>query len=151
MMPDVKIVEGKRVFLDGLELVRKKIPWANHCREIFYTDEYVIKVIFDEEDHSSMDQNILEYRKWKKISKIKKDSIYFAPVVFCEKGGKYLIQKRFRFTTHRRTDDIRNKVNSLCKKYDIGDVPSHENRNWAMINRNHPLIYDYGLDEYWSE
>lgn len=143
-------IDGKNVYLNNQLLKKKKILWYTHCREIFLNDNYVVKVVFDEEDISSMNQNVLEYNKWKKISK-KKDSIYFAPVFFCEKNGLYLVQKRYYFTSHRRNDDIRNKIKSLCKKYDIGDVPHYENRNWAMIGKNMPIIYDYGSDEYWSE
>ena len=141
----------KRVLLNGKELNKKKIYWANHCREIFLSQDYVVKAVLDSNDTSSFNQNILEFRKWKRISKNKADSIYFAPVVYCDKMGLFLVQKRFYFTSHRRTEEIRDKIKYLCSKYDVGDVPNYENRNWAMIGKNHPLIYDYGSDEYWSE
>lgn len=147
---DVRIIE-KRVFLNGRELKRKNIRWANHCREIFLDQDYVVKVVFDKKDVSSFNQNILEFRKWKIISNHKTDSSYFAPVLNCDKDGFFLIQKRFYFTSHRKTDEVRDKIKYLCSKYDVGDVPNYENRNWAMIGKNHPLIYDYGSDEYWSE
>ncbi len=148
-MLTIKIIEDK-VYLNNELLVKKKILWRNHCRDIFINKEYVVKVVFDKKDDSSMDQNLLEYEKWKVISKTS-DSTFFAPVMLCHKKGKFLVQERYYFTSHRRNDDVRNKIKSLCKKYDIGDVPHYENRNWAMIGKNMPIIYDYGSDEYWSE
>jgi len=141
---------GKDVYLDNQLLKKKKIHWRNHCREIFLNKDYVVKVVLNKKDDSSIEQNILESLKWKYIVK-NKDENYFAPVVKCDKKGLYLVQKRLYFTSHKRTDEIRNIVKELCKKYDIGDVPYYENRNWGMIGRHNPVIYDYGSDEYWSE
>ena len=144
-------VLSNSVLIDGKEIKRKRLPWANHCREIFLYNDYVIKVVLNPMDYLSMDQNIFEYKKWKEISKNKDDSKYFAPVLFCKRNGLYLIQKRFYFRSSKRTESIREKVKQLCKKYDISDVPSYENRNWAMIGKDKPIIYDYGSEGYWSE
>ena len=42
---NVEIV-GKQVFVDGVLATRKRLEKSSHCREIFYTDKYVIKVSF---------------------------------------------------------------------------------------------------------
>jgi len=114
------------VFLEGVKLKRKKLPRYDHCREIFYSDNFVVKIsggdVWNIKDYYGDEQNRLEWNNWKRIKKSKYDSLFFAPVLYCEKYGRYLVQKRFFFTSHKRDQKTRDFVKELCDKYGIGDV-----------------------------
>lgn len=43
---------------------------------------------------------------------------------------------------------MRKIVEGLCKKFNIGDVDSDDNKNWGMIGSLHPIIFDYGIEGY---
>ena len=77
-----------------------------------------------------------------------KDSFYrkyFAPSIYCHKRGLFLVQERIRFTSHSRTDEVRDFVRKIAKKFGLEDVESGDNKNWGMIGKNHPIIFDYGV------
>ncbi len=138
-VPKIQIIKGW-VYIDGKKAKKKYMPDWYHCRDIFYDDEYVVKVENKDGEYFS-NQNGQEYSRWKNVIE-KSDKKYFAPCLkYCE---AYLIQKRIPNRTFKRTDSVRELVWSLSKKYDLCDVEGDENKNWLMADSRTPCIFDYG-------
>lgn len=135
---------GKRkVFINGVKLVRR-VPGVDHCRDIYLGKDIVLK-IDDVDSEYFNEQNNMEWEKWLTVKKTK-DRDFFAPIL--KKTKLYLIQKRVRAAKRAPTEEDENIVNKITKRWGIGDVFGSENRNWAICaEKNHPVIYDYGIEE----
>jgi hypothetical protein len=139
-LPTIKIINGWP-YLDGKK-IKKKYTYSNgHCREIFYTDSYIVKIDMDR-DYIDR-QNSTEAKLWGELDE--RDRIFFCPVLSYKKE-EYLIQQRLFFTSHGITQEIRDKINELANKYSLYDVGGNDDRgrNWAMVGKDCPIIFDYG-------
>lgn len=143
MNPKITIIKDW-VYINGIKSKKKYMESWYHSREIFYNDEFVVKLSPDN-GLSGTDQNLQERGIWKTISKDRFYSQYFAPSIYCHNKGLFLVQKRLYFTSHKRTETVRNLVENLSKKFNLEDIDSTSNKNWAMIGFCHPVIFDYGI------
>lgn len=143
MYPKITIIKNW-VYIDGIKSKKKYMEDWYHSREIFYNDYFVVKMATDT-SYSAREQNLCERSIWKAISKNKFYSKHFAPSIYCHNKGLYLIQERLRFTSHQRTNLVREMVDKLSKEFNLEDVDSSSNKNWGMIGFNHPVIFDYGI------
>lgn len=141
--PKISIINNW-VYIDGIKSKKKYMEDWYHSRDIFYNDLYVIK-IKSSKSYSAEEQNLQERQIWKAVSRDSFYSKYFAPSIYCHNRGLFLVQKRIRFTSHARTDEVRDFVRKIAKKFGLEDVESGDNKNWGMIGKNHPIIFDYGV------
>ena len=139
---NVEIV-GKQVFVDGSLATRKRLEKSSHCREIFYTDKYVIKVSFPNMPYfGDFSQTEREFSLWKKIDK--NDKLFFARPIYLSRRRFFGVYERIFPTKHYRTEEVREKLQKLCRKYKVFDVIGR-NDNWVMVGKDTPKILDYGV------
>ena len=153
--PKVEVIKsrngGHRVYINGVQMRPKSIPSSEHCRKIYYSDKYIVKLDYDNEDYFD-EQNYCEWRRW--TTEIEKsDKKYFAPVIdYVE--GYYLLQKRIYRSRKKSTDEMREIIESLSTKYNLIDVNAYYyekddeyvDRNWMLSVDGIPVIYDYGTE-----
>ena len=139
---NIEIV-GKQVFVDDILATRKRLEKSSHCREIFYTDKYVIKVSFQDMAYAGdFSQTEREFSLYKEIDK--QDKVFFAKPIYLSKKRYFGVYERIFPTKHYRTEEVREKLQKLCRKYKVFDVIGR-NDNWVMIGKDLPKILDYGV------
>lgn len=109
------LFEGNKVYIDGELAVKKRLPKNSHCRDIYLTSKYVLKMAKNEED---FDQSIKENYTWKRLAK--KDRVYFAEPLDINTNGRYIIFKRVVLRTIRRTEADERLILNLAKNIEYG-------------------------------
>ena len=137
---DIQII-NKSVFVDGNKATKKRLPKWSHSREVYYTENYIIKVSFTGCDYEEeFCQTLSEFSLYKRLDN--EDKIFFAKPIRISKRFKYGVYERIFPSNHCR-DGAYDLVRSLCDKYGLYDIYGRED-NWVMVSENTPKILDYG-------
>jgi len=148
---------GKRISINGILTadVLPDVPINGLCRLIGETkDGFIVKADFPQQLTPESDLYNQTAREIKLLPSIReRDKKYFPKIIshgVYKRGGRkyhWIIEEKIEISERNRVLESKAevKLQSILRKYDIGDVQCRTSDNWTCSPRGKPIILDWGI------
>lgn len=150
---DIIYIDEDTIIFNGKEIKREEFDYNYCCRNIFITNEFVIKIDKKEDiENGWTSQSKKERDLWMRLgdSEYKK---YFLPILYSKKikeiGSWANVQKKINIdycefdNRYERDNEFYELVTNISRQFRLYDI--NESRNATIDSGGNLLIFDYGI------